>query len=134
MSTIAPDVVTLIMFALLAAVFTIGYRLAGGTAHTAGQIFGTPVLWLLTLALVLCARLQFSCHERLAAVRQRDRSGPDLLPRAGHRHGLVWISTGLDFASGLDFLRQRIADLSLLVGGVLIVSATVLVATEKRTA
>ncbi len=48
--------VTLIMFALLAGVFSIGFFAVGGTMRDTGTLFGTPVLGMLTLALVLLAR------------------------------------------------------------------------------
>jgi drug/metabolite transporter (DMT)-like permease len=128
-------VVTLIMFALLAGVFAFGYLLAGGTAHTAGQIFGAPVLWLLTLALVLlCTVFNFLVMNAWQRCVSATEAGliyciePVIATvLSGFLPG--WISR----LASISYANEALT-WSLLVGGVLIVSATVLVATEKRTA
>ena len=128
-------VVTLIMFTLLAGVFAIGYLFAGGTAHTAGQIFGTPVLWLLTLALVLlCTVFNFLVMNDWQRCVSATEAGliyclePVVATvLSGFLPG--WIS----HLASISYANESLT-WSLLVGGVLIVSATVLVATEKRTA
>jgi drug/metabolite transporter (DMT)-like permease len=130
-----PGVVTLIMFTILAALSALGYFAMGGTAHLARQLVGTPVLAVLTLALVLlCTVFNF------------------LIMNAWQRHvtateaGLIYclepvIATLLSgFLPGWisHFASISYADetltWTLLVGGILILTATVLVATEKRTA
>jgi len=129
-----PGVVTVIMFAILAGVFTAGYFLMGGTEHLARQVFGTPAIWTLTLALVfLCTVFNFFIMNAW----QRCVSATEA--------GLIYciepvIATAI--SSFLPGWISRLASItypnealtwSLLVGGVLIVSATVLVATERRT-
>ncbi len=131
-------VVTLIMFAILGAVFTAGYFAVAGTghaAHFAGQLFGTPAIWVLALALVLlCTLFNFLIMNEW----QRCVSATEA--------GLIYciepvIATVV--ASFLPGWISRLASItytnetltwSLLVGGMMIVSATVLVATERRAA
>lgn len=130
-----PGVVTLIMFAILTGMFTAGYYCAGGTTHAAGEIFGTPVLWMLTLALVLfCTVFNFLIMNAW----QRCVSATE----AGIIYCIEPVVAAL-MAAFLPSLISRFAPiayanetltLSLLIGGILIVGATVLVATEQRTA
>ncbi len=127
-------VVTLIMFALMFVAFGGGYLVEGGTAHDAGQLFGTPALWLLTLALVLfCTVFNFLIMNAW----QRCVSATEA--------GLIYCIEPIVATILSAFLPGWISRLaaitypnetltwSLLVGGVLIVGATVLVATEPRT-
>ena len=126
-------VVTLIMFAILAGMFAAGYFMAGGTAHVAGQLFGTPVLWTLTLALVLlCTVFNFLIMNAWQRCVSATEAGliyciepviATLL--SGFLPG--WISR---FAS-ISYINETLT-WSLLIGGALIVGATVLVATERR--
>jgi drug/metabolite transporter (DMT)-like permease len=130
-----PGVVTLIMFAFLAVMFAGGYFSVGGTATVAVQLFATPVLVTLTLALVLlCTVFNFLIMNAW----QRCVSATEA--------GIIYciepvIATLLSaFMPGLISRVATIAYVNetltwtLLVGGLLIVAATVLVATEKRTA
>ena len=131
-------VVTLIMFAILAGVFAAGYFMEVGTAraaHVAGQLFGTPVLWVLTLALVLlCTVFNFLIMNAWQRCVSATEAGliyciepviATLL--SGFLPG--WISR----AASITYTNETLT-WSLLVGGVLIIGATVLVATERRTA
>jgi drug/metabolite transporter (DMT)-like permease len=128
-------VVTLIMFAILAALFAAGYFTVGGTAHGAGQMFGTPVLWVLTLALVLlCTVFNFLIMNGWQRCVSATEAGliyciePVIATiLSGFLPG--WISR----AAGIGYANETLT-WSLLVGGVLIIGATVLVATERRTA
>ncbi len=127
-------VVTLIMFALLAGGFATGYAAAGGTAAAAGQLFGTPVLWLLTLALVLlCTVFNFLIMNAWQRCVSATEAGliyclEPVIATALSAFLPGWISRLASIAYANEALTW-----SLLVGGVLIVSATVLVATERRT-
>jgi drug/metabolite transporter (DMT)-like permease len=131
-------VVTLIMFAILAGLFAAGYFAVAGTAHAAGdagRLFGTPVLWMLMLALVLlCTVFNFLIMNAWQRCVSATEAGliyciepviaaflSSFLPG--------WISR----AASISYTNETLT-WSLLVGGVLIVGATVLVATERRTA
>jgi drug/metabolite transporter (DMT)-like permease len=128
-------VVTLIMFALLAAIFAAGFFSIGGTIHSAGNIFGTPPIWTLSLALVLlCTVFNFFIMNAWQRCVSATEAGliyclepviATLL--SGFLPG--WISR---FAA--VSYPNEILTWTLLVGGALIVSATVLVATERRAA
>jgi len=131
-------VVTLIMFAILAGVFAAGYFIVGGTEHAAqaaGQLFGTPVLWGLTLALVLlCTVFNFLIMNAWQRCVSATEAGliyciePVVATLiSGFLPG--WISR-----VGSIIYTNETLTWSLLVGGVLIVAATVIVATERRTA
>ena len=131
-------VVTLIMFAILAGVFAAGYFIVGGTEHAAqaaGQLFGTPVLWGLTLALVLlCTVFNFLIMNAWQRCVSATEAGliyciePVVATLiSGFLPG--WISR-----VGSIIYTNETLTWSLLVGGVLIVAATILVATERRTA
>ena len=130
-----PGLVTLIMFAILGGIFTLGYLGRGGTAHFAGQLFGGAVLSELTLAVVLlCTIINFFIMNAW----QRCVSATEA--------GLIYciepvIATVL--SGFLPGLISRLAGISypnetltwtLLVGGLFIVAATILVATERRAA
>ena len=128
-------VVTLIMFAILAGLFAAGYFLMGGTANAAGQLFCTPVLWTLTLALVLlCTVFNFLVMNAWQRCVSATEAGLIYCIEPVVATVLAaflpgWISR---FAS-ITYANETLT-WSLLVGGVLIVGATVLVASERRTA
>ena len=128
-------VVTLIMFAILTALFTAGYFVVGGTVHGAGQLFGTPVLWMLTLALVLfCTVFNFLIMNAWQRCVSATEAGliyciEPVIATILSAFLPGWISRAASIAYANETLTW-----SLLVGGVLIVAATVLVATERRTA
>jgi drug/metabolite transporter (DMT)-like permease len=128
-------VVTLIMFAILAGVFTACYFTAGGTAHAAGQLFGTPVLWTLTVALVLlCTVFNFLIMNAWQRCVSATEAGliyciEPVIATLLSAFLPGWISR----AASITYTNETLT-WSLLVGGVLIVGATVLVATERRTA
>jgi len=128
-------VVTLIMFAILTGVFTAGYFTVGGTAHAAGQLFGMPVLWALTLALVLlCTVFNFLIMNAWQRCVSATEAGliyciEPVIATILSAFLPGWISR----AASITYTNETLT-WSLLVGGVLIVGATVLVATERRTA
>jgi drug/metabolite transporter (DMT)-like permease len=130
-----PGLVTLIMFLCLAVMFGIGYFITGGTAIFASQLFGTPAIITLSLALViLCTVSNFlimnAWQRRISATEA----------------GLIYCIEPVIAALLSGFLPGWISQLAgiaypneiltwtLLVGGLLIVSATILVATERRNA
>lgn len=125
--------VTLIMFALLAGIFGAGFFFIGGTVHDSGQLFATPALGTLTLALVLlCTVFNFLIMNAWQRCVSATEAGliyciePVIATvLAGFLPG--WISL---FAS-IVYANETLG-WSLLVGGLLIVGATILVATEKK--
>ena len=128
-------VVTLLMFALMAAFSAAGYAAVGGTVPFAGQLLGTPVLWTLTLALVLlCTVFNFlimnAWQRRVSATEAGLIYCIEPVIAAilsAFLPGLISQMTGISY-------ENETLSWSLLVGGFLIVGATVLVATEKRSA
>jgi drug/metabolite transporter (DMT)-like permease len=128
-------VVTLLMFAILAGLFAAGYLIAGGTAHAAGQLFATPVLWMLTLALVLlCTVFNFLIMNAWQRCVSATEAGliyciEPVIATILSAFLPGWISR----AASISYMNEALT-WSLFVGGVLIVAATVLVATERRTA
>jgi drug/metabolite transporter (DMT)-like permease len=127
--------VTLIMFGILSGMFVAGFFFTGGTSRDVGQLFGTPVLWTLTLALVLlCTVFNFLVMNAWQRWVSATEAGliyciePIIATiLAGFLPG--WIS---HFAA-ISYANETLG-WSLLAGGLLIVGATILVATERRTA
>jgi drug/metabolite transporter (DMT)-like permease len=123
------------MFAILAGMFVAGYFMAGGTAPVAGQLFGTPVLAMLALALVLlCTVFNFLIMNAWQRCVSATEAGliyciEPVLATLLSAFLPGWISRFAPIAYANETLTW-----SLLLGGVLIVGATVLVATERRTA
>jgi drug/metabolite transporter (DMT)-like permease len=128
-------VVTLIMFAILAGMFAAGYFMVGGTAQAAEPLFGTPAIGVLTLALVLlCTVFNFLIMNAWQRCVSATEAGliyciEPVIATVVASFLPGWISR---FA-GISY-RNEALTWSLLIGGVLIVGATVLVATERRTA
>jgi len=126
-------VVTLIMFTVLAGLFTAGYFAMGGAAQPAKQLVGTPVLLGLTLALVLlCTVFNFLIMNAWQRYVSATEAGliyciepviaaflSSFLPG--------WISR----AASIGYANETLT-WTLFVGGALIIAATVLVATERR--
>ena len=128
-----PGVVTLIMFLALGAIFACGYFTTGGTVHAATQLFGTPALGMLALALVLlCTVTNFlimNAWQRRVSATEAGLIYCIEPVIAALLSGFLpgWLSR---FA-GIDYTNETLT-WTLLVGGALIVGATVLVATERR--
>jgi drug/metabolite transporter (DMT)-like permease len=128
-------VVTLIMFAILTGVFAAGFFMVGGKAHGAGQLFGTPAIWVLTLALVLfCTVFNFLIMNAWQRCVSATEAGliyciEPVIATFLSAFLPGWISR----LAGIIYINETLT-WSLLVGGVLIVAATVLVASERRTA
>ena len=126
-------VVTTIMFAILAALSVAGYFCVGGTMRATGLLFGTPVLWMLTLALVLlCTVFNFFIMNAWQRCVSATEAGliyciEPVVATVLSAFLPGWISR----ASGINYANESLT-WSLLVGGVMIVGATVLVATERR--
>jgi drug/metabolite transporter (DMT)-like permease len=128
-------VVTLIMFALMAVAVGGGYLVAGGTARDAGALFNTPILWLLTVALVLlCTVFNFLIMNAWQRCVSATEAGliyciEPVVATLISAFLPGWISR---FGS-ISYPNETLT-WSLLVGGGLIIGATILVATERRTA
>lgn len=122
-------VVTLIMFALIALIFSAAYWVAGGTLETGAKLFGTPAIDGLMLALVLfCTVLSFfvmNTWQRFISAIEASLIYclEPVIATALSAFLPGWISqvTGIDYPD--ESLRW-----GLLAGGALIVGATVLVA------
>jgi drug/metabolite transporter (DMT)-like permease len=128
-----PGVVTLVMFLSLTAMFALGFLLTGGTTSSAGRLFDTPALALLSLAIVLlCTVTNFlimnAWQRRLSATEA----------------GLIYciepviaallssfLPGWLSHLAGITYANETLS-WSLLAGGLLIVIATILVATEPK--
>jgi drug/metabolite transporter (DMT)-like permease len=126
-------VVTLIMFGMMAAAFGCGYLMAGGSGRTAGELFGTPVLWGLTLGLVLlCTVFNFLIMNAWQRCVSATEAGliyciEPVVATILSAFLPGWISRWASISYPNETLTW-----TLLVGGVLIIGATVLVATERR--
>jgi drug/metabolite transporter (DMT)-like permease len=128
-----PGLVTLIMFSLLALMFLAGYPLLGGTAPDAARLFDHVPLLVLMLALVLfCTVLNFFIMNAW----QRHVSATEA--------GLIYclepvIATALSAflpgwmsqLAGIDYPNETLR-WGLFAGGALILTATILVATQRR--
>jgi len=127
--------VTFLMFAIMSGLFVTGYFGMGGTAASGVQLFATADTWGLMLALIfLCTWINFWIMNTW----QRCVSATE----AGLIYCLEPVVATL-FAAFLPGVISRLAGISypnealswtLFVGGALILSATVLVATQKRSA
>jgi drug/metabolite transporter (DMT)-like permease len=126
-------VVTIIMFALVAGMFGTAYPFMGGTLSLTAKMFAGPALWELTFSLVLfCTVLNFfimNTWQRLVSATEA---------------GLIYCLEPVIATVICSFLPGWISRLAridypnetlrwgLLVGGLLIVGATVLAATQRR--
>jgi drug/metabolite transporter (DMT)-like permease len=128
-----PGVVTILMFSIMAGLSGVIYFTLGGTPHLAQQLLGTPVLWTLTVALVLlCTVFNFLIMNAWQRCVSATEAGLIycIEPVIASFLALFlpgWISR---FAS-ISYENETLT-WTLFVGGALIVSATVLVATEPR--
>jgi drug/metabolite transporter (DMT)-like permease len=127
--------VTMLMFAMLGTMFGLGYAGAGGDAATLVKLFEPSAVWQMILVLLFpCTVFTFLIMNAWQRWVSATEAGliyciePVIAAILG---GFLpgWISR---FA-GIDYANEPLT-WSLLVGGTLIVSATILVATEKRTA
>ncbi len=125
--------VTLLMFALLALQFVVAYFFMGGRMADAQLLFGTPVLWQLTSALVLlCTVFNFFIMNTWQRCVSATEAGliyciEPVIAAVLCSFLPGWISR---FAA-VDYPNE-VLPWTLFVGGVLIVFATILVATEPR--
>jgi len=87
--------------------FIFGYLGVGGTAHDAGQLFGSPALAGLTLALVLlCTVVNFFIMNAWQRCVSATESRTHLLHRTGHRHGPFLLFAWMDLAFRRHHLLQ----------------------------
>jgi drug/metabolite transporter (DMT)-like permease len=123
--------VTMLMFAMLGAMFGCGYAIEGGDAVTVGRLFAPSPVWQMFLVLLFpCTIFTFlimNAWQRWVSATEAGLIYCIEPVIAGFLPG--WISR---FA-GVSYPNEPLT-WSLLVGGMMIVGATVLVATEKRTA
>ncbi len=125
--------VTLIMFAILTAMFVVGYFGMGGAARDVVPLVGTPVLVEMTAVLVLfCTVVNYFIMNTWQRYISATEAGLIYCIEPVIATGLSsflpgWISE----LAGISYPNE-ILGLALLLGGTLIVAATILVATEKR--
>jgi drug/metabolite transporter (DMT)-like permease len=125
--------VTLIMFILLTGMFVFVYFVTGGTSHYAGQLFDTPALWELMLALVLfCTVINFFIMNRWQRCVSATEAGliyciEPVIATALSSFLPGWISQ----LAGIAYPNETLT-WTLFAGGALIIIATVLVASERR--
>jgi drug/metabolite transporter (DMT)-like permease len=128
-------VVTLIMFAMMALFFTVAFLVAGGTAQDTAKLFNEPVLWGLTLALVLlCTVFNFLIMNAWQRCVSATEAGliyciEPVVATVISAFLPGWVS----YLAEIHYANEALT-WSLLIGGILIISATILVATERRTA
>jgi drug/metabolite transporter (DMT)-like permease len=125
--------VTLIMFVMMAAVFGAGFLATGGTPPMVKRLFGTPALEELALALVLfCTAFNFlimnAWQRRITATEAGLIYCIEPVIATVLSSFLPGLISGL---AGVSYPNEALP-WTLLAGGVLIVTATVLVATERR--
>lgn len=128
-----PGLVTLIMFIILTGIFILGYPITGGTARFAGQLFDTPALWELTLALVFfCTIINFFIMNRWQRCVSATEAGliyciEPVIATVLSAFLPGWIS----HLAGISYPNETLT-WTLFAGGALIIIATILVATERR--
>jgi drug/metabolite transporter (DMT)-like permease len=126
-------VVTLLMFALLAAFSSLLYPLLGGTIHAATALFGTPVLCELMVAVVvLCTVLTFLIMNTWQRLISATEAGliyciEPVIATALCAFVPGWISR----VAGIDYPNESLR-WGLFFGGSLIIGAAILAATQKR--
>ena len=126
--------VTMLMFALMGVMFSTGYALQGGNVATVGRLFEPTAVWQMFLVLLFpCTVFTFLIMNMWQRWLSATEAGliyciePVIAAiLTGFLPG--WISR----YAGIDYPNEPLR-WTLLIGGLLIVSATVLVATEKRT-
>ena len=127
--------VTMLMFALLGLMFGAGYAGQGGSAATLGQLYAPAAVWQMFLVLLFpCTIFTFLVMNAWQRWVSATEAGliyciePVIAAiLAAFLPGWISRCAGIDYAN--EPLRW-----TLLIGGALIVGATVLVATERRTA
>ena len=128
-----PGVVTLIMFTLMAVMFALGFSSSGGTILFAGQLFGTPAIVIMSAAVVLlCTVVTFYIMNAWQRWVSATEAGLIYCIEPVVAAGLSaflpgWISR----LASISYANETLT-WSLFAGGFLIVTATILVATEKR--
>ena len=128
-----PGLVTLIMFSLLALMFFAGYPLLGGTVSGGGQLFNQAPLIVLLLALVLfCTVLNFFIMNGWQRHVSATEAGliyclEPVIATALSAFLPGWISR----LAGIGYPNETLR-WGLFAGGALILAATVLVATQRR--
>jgi len=127
--------VTMLMFAMMGVVFGLGYALQGGTPDVTQQLFTPTAVWQMFLVLLFpCTIFTFlimNAWQRWVSATEAGLIYCIEPVIAAILSAFVpgWISR----YAGITYANEPLG-WTLLVGGALIVSATVLVATEKRTA
>jgi drug/metabolite transporter (DMT)-like permease len=128
-----PALVTLIMFSVLALLFVAGYPLLGGTVSGGARLFDQAPLLVLMLALVLfCTVLNFFIMNAWQRQVSATEAGliyclEPVIATALAAFLPGWISQ----LAGIDYPNETLR-WGLLAGGALILTATVLVAAQRR--
>jgi drug/metabolite transporter (DMT)-like permease len=128
-----PGLITLLMFAFLGAAFVACYGLTGGTVPMAGQLFGTPAIVLLSaVAILFCTVVTFYIMNAWQRYVSATEAGliyciEPVVAAIFATFFPGWISR---FA-GIGYPNEMLS-WSLVLGGSIIIAATVLVVTERR--
>jgi len=127
--------VTFLMFAFLSGFFFLGYFGVGGTVEHVTSLYETPVLWGLMLALVLfCTVVNFWIMNAWQRCVSATEAGLIycLEPVVATVFS-AFLPGWLSHLAGFSYPNE-VLTWTLFAGGALILVATMLVATEKRTA
>jgi drug/metabolite transporter (DMT)-like permease len=126
-------VVTLLMFGLMGSFFAIAYPVLGGTIAAVPTIFATPGLIALMLATVLfCTVINFFIMNQWQRWVSATEAGLIYCLEPVIATSLAAFLPGwISIAAGVAYANEQLA-WTLLAGGALIITATILVATERR--
>jgi drug/metabolite transporter (DMT)-like permease len=126
-------VVTLLMFGLMGLFYAIAYPVLGGTLATAPTLFATPGLIALMLATVLfCTVINFFIMNQWQRWVSATEAGLIYCLEPVIATSLAAFLPGwISLFAGVAYANEPLA-WNLLAGGALIIIATVLVATERR--
>ncbi len=128
-------VVTMLMFAMLGLMFAAGYAGQGGSGEMAVRLFATPSIWLLSMGLLfLCTLFTFLIMNTWQRWVSATEAGIIYCIEpvvAAILSGFMpaWVSSW----AGINYPNEALT-WNLFIGGAMIIGATVLVVTEKRTA
>lgn len=127
--------VTFLMFAILAGLFAVAYLGTGGTVLQGAALFGTPGIWGLMVALIIfCTAINFWIMNAWQRCVSATEAGliyciEPVIATVMSAFLPGWIS----YWTGIHYENEALP-WTLILGGAMILSATMLVATEKRTA
>lgn len=125
--------VTLLMFALMGAFYAAAYPLLGGSVAGAGRLFATPGIVGLMLATILfCTLINFFIMNKWQRWVTATEAGLIYCLEPVIATAFTAFLPGIiSVLAGVNYANEPLA-WNLVAGGAIIVSATILVATERR--